>query len=141
MRHIKKSKIIMLGLVSGLLLALSANPAKAADIRIGVGFNLGHHHDYYSRYHHAPVISYSYFDHHDRHYYKKHHKHWKKHGYHNDRYARPYGYGYYNKDYRHKGKHAGYSKYRNDSRYHGKRDNYRDSRHHDRYSGYRSYHH
>lgn len=112
MRHFNKSKIILVGMVSGLMLALSANPAKAADVRIGIGFNLGHHHDYYNRYHHAPVISYRHYDHHDRHYYKKHHKHWK-----------------------HQSKHRKY--YSKHDRYSGKYRHHRDYRQHDRYSGYR----
>jgi len=138
MRHIKKSKLIVVGLFSGLMLALSASPAKAADIRIGVGFDLGHHHDYYNRYHHAPVISYGYYRHQDHHsnkhwkHHKKHSKHWKhhkKHSYYNDRHHRNYGNWSYKRDYRH-----------HDGDY-GKRAYYRDKRDYDRHSGYRSYRH
>lgn len=122
MRQIKQSKMVMIGLFSGLMLALSANPAKAADIRIGVGFDLGHHHDYYNRYHHAPVITYRHYDHHDRHYYKKHHKqHWKR----------------YDRHDRHHGKRAHYR----DDRHHGKRAHKRDNRRHDRHSNNRHYRH
>lgn len=121
MRHFKKSKIIMVGLFSGLMLALSANPAKAADVRIGIGFDLGHHHDYYNRYHRAPVITYRHYDHHDRHYHKKHWKHYKKHWKHYDRHDR------------HHKKRAHYKSHRDYDR----RSSYR----HDRYAGDRHYRH
>lgn len=125
MRQIKQSKMVMIGLFSGLMLALSANPAKAADIRIGVGFDLGHHHDYYNRYHHAPVITYRHYDYHDRHYYKKHRKHHKQHWKRYDRHDR------------HHGKRA----YYRDDRHHGKRAHKRDNRRHDRHSNNRHYRH
>ncbi|WP_273150902.1 hypothetical protein [Methylophaga thiooxydans] len=121
MRHFKKSKVIMIGLFSGLMLALTANPAKAADIRIGIGFDLGHHshHDYYSRHHHAPVITYRHYDYHDRYYHKKQWKHHKKHRTHYDGHDRHY------KKRAHYNNHRGY-----DRRSHNR---------HDRRSGDRRY--
>jgi hypothetical protein len=93
---LKKTGIILL--VSGMLMALSVNPAKAdVDVHIGFGFPVfsGYHHHGYS--------------HHNRHHYKKHYykpKHYYKHrsnyGY------RDYGHKrHYKRDY-HRGDRHGY---------------------------------
>lgn len=122
MRQFKKSKVIAIGLFSGLMLALSANPAKAADVRIGIGFDLGGHHSY----HRAPVVTYRHYDDHDRHYRKKQWKHYKKHWKHHGRHDRHYG------------KRA-YYKHRDYDRHYDKRAyyKYRDYDRHDGYHGYR----
>jgi hypothetical protein len=83
MRQLNKSKIIAISLFSGLMLALSATPAKAGDLSIGIGFNLGHPGYYNSYYPDHYVIQYRDYDrrhyYHPKKYYKHHHKHWKHH--------------------------------------------------------------
>lgn len=131
MRPIKNSRILIIGLCSGLMLSLSANPAKAGDLSIGIGFNLGHP-GYYQRYYpDSYVIHYRDYDRHRHHYGKKYHhkKHWK-HYYEHHRYNR------------HHGHHRSYGKHR----YHSKRDwgyarHDRRYKRHDRHDGRRHYRH
>lgn len=128
MRHVKNTRLLAISLFSGLMLAFSANPAKAGDLSIGIGFNLGHPGYYNSYYPDSYVIHYRDYDRHRHHSYGKkyyHKKHWKHHRY--------YDHGRHHKIY---GKH----------RYHGKRD-WGYARHdrrynrHDRYDGRRHYRH
>lgn len=132
MRTTHKSKFIAIALFSGLMLSLAASPAKAGDLSIGIGFNLGHPYGYHNSYYpDSYVIHYRDYDrhrhhyYHDKHYYKhwKHHKkHWKHHGY-KDRH---YGHrGHYDKHRYHSGKRADYRDHRG----------YRDHRRHDRHDG------
>lgn len=101
---LKKTGIILL--VSGMLMALSVNQAKAdIDVHIGFGFPVfsGYHHGYSHQHHNH---------HYKKHYYKpKHHyKHKARHGY------RDYGHSrHYKRDY-HRGGDRHYG-YRNDHRY------------------------
>lgn len=107
MRKLKTTKMMAIGLFSAMMLAFSANPAKASDVSIGIGFNLGH--------------PFSYYDH-DRHYrhhdYYRHHKHWKHHRKH---------YRHHDRHYRRYDRHADYRGYRHD-RY-DRHDGYRHYRH------------
>lgn len=132
MRHLNKSKIIAISLFSGLILALSANPAKAGDLSIGIGFNLGHPGYYNSYYPDSYVIHYRDYDRHRHHYYghkdyygHKHWKHHKKHWKHDRHHDRHHSYR------SHGGRHADYRDYRRHDRYDR----------HDRHDGYRSYRH
>ena len=116
MRHLIKSKILAVSLFSGLMLALAANPAKAGDLSIGIGFNLGYPGYHNSYYPDSYVIHYRDYDRH-RHGYNKHWKHHKKHWKHHDRHYRGHGKHHYRSHDRHS--------YRHDRRY--DRD-YRDHR-------------
>jgi len=131
MRHFQKTKILAISLVSGLMLALSANPAKAGDLSIGIGFNLGYPGYHNSYYPDSYVIHYRDYDRHRYHGRKYYHKkHWKHHGKKYHRYDRHHGYSKKYGKQRYHSKHGrGYA--RHDRRYKG----------HDRYDGRRHYRH
>jgi hypothetical protein len=122
MRHLNKSKILAISLMSGLMLALAANPAKAGDLSIGIGLNLGYPGYYNSYYPDRYVIHYRDYDRHHYYHDRKNHKHWKqhkKHWKHHDKHYR----GHTKHHYRHHDRHS----YRHHDRYD------RDYRHHPYY--------
>jgi|GEM_PF-1834321 len=122
MRTTQKSKFIAIALFSGLMLSLAASPAKAGDLSIGIGLNLGHPHSYYPD---SYAIHYRDYDRHrHHHYHDKHWKHHKKHWKHHDRH---YSHrGHYDKHrYHNGGRHADYRDYRRHDRYDGGLHHYR----------------
>lgn len=132
MQTTHKTTFTVIALFAAFMLSFAASPAKAGDLSIGIGFNLGHPGYHNSYYPDSYVIHYRDYDRHrhhsyrDKHYYKqwKHHKkHWK----HHDRHDRYYGHrGHHDKHrYHNGGRHADYKDYRRHNRHDGGLRHYR----------------